>query len=149
MAIMSASGPIQLGRVRRALADAAPRTELTRSRQAAVALVLAPDHDGAGSLSLLLVRRSDRDGDPWSGHMALPSGQAHESDADLLQTARRETLEEVGIDLSDAELLGRLDDVGVMRSSEIAVRLRVLDERARRVTLSHEIAEVLGCRWTC
>jgi 8-oxo-dGTP pyrophosphatase MutT (NUDIX family) len=50
-------------------------------------------------------------GDPWSGHMALPGGRRTESDPDLLATAIRETGEEVGIDLTEAALAGRLDDV--------------------------------------
>src|SRR6185369_6367875 len=56
----------------------------------------------------------------------------------------RETSEEVGIDLSDAELLGQLDDVGPMNTSEIAVRPFVFWISAQRsVTLSDEVAEVL------
>jgi 8-oxo-dGTP pyrophosphatase MutT (NUDIX family) len=138
------SVPIQLARLRQVLADAAPRTELSHGRQAAVALVLAPDPDEAHSLSLLLVRRSERQGDPWSGHMALPGGHADAGDADLSQTARRETLEEVGIDLSDAELLGRLDDVTTLRSFDIMIRPFVFwTSTQRAVTLSDEVAEAL------
>ena len=37
---------------------------------AAVAVVLTPDPD-----SVLLIRRAERTGDPWSGHMALPGGR--------------------------------------------------------------------------
>ena len=105
--------------------------------------VLAPESTDE-RLSLLLVRRSEREGDPWSGHMALPGGHAHATDADLLQTAQRETLEEVGIDLTSAELLGRLDDVSPMRSSRIAVRPYVFTVTARPVvTLSDEVAEAI------
>lgn len=44
--------------------------------------------------------------------MALPGGRRDAADVDDLATAYRETLEEVGIDLSSgATLLGRLDDV--------------------------------------
>ncbi|HYP89073.1 MAG TPA: CoA pyrophosphatase [Polyangiaceae bacterium] len=137
-------GPIELAQVRRALGGAAPRAELERARRAAVAVVLAPSGAPGGALSLLLMRRSEREGDPWSGHMALPGGHAHRADADLLHTARRETLEEVGIDLSDAELLGALDDVSPMRSSEIAVRPFVFALAAlREVALSDEVAEAL------
>jgi len=138
------SGSIQLSHVRRVLAAAPPRTALERARQAAVAIVLAPSGQLRDALSVLLVRRSEREGDPWSGHMALPGGNAERSDVDLLHTARRETLEEVGIDLSDAELLGPLDDVSPMRSSELAVRpfvFAIASERA--VTLSEELAEAL------
>src|SRR3954471_13642415 len=138
------SGPIDLGRVRTALAHA-PSRELVQPRRAAVAVVLAPGEAVLGSaLSVLLVRRSEREGDPWSGHMALPGGHAQPEDADLLHTARRETLEEVGIDLGNAELLGQLDDVNVMRSAEMMVRPFVFWLGAEReALLSAEVAEVL------
>lgn len=72
---------------------------------ASVAVIVRPN------LDLLLIRRAQREGDPWSGHMAFPGGRAEPQDAgDLSQTAARETWEEVGLDLSDAQLLGRLDD---------------------------------------
>src|ERR1043165_8679648 len=116
------SGVIHLAHVRATLAAKTARLDLRRSREAAVALVLSPDALPGPALSVLLVRRSEREGDPWSGHMALPGGHAHADDASLAHTARRETLEEVGIDLGHTELLGRLDDVTPMRSSEIAVR---------------------------
>ncbi|HZA98136.1 MAG TPA: CoA pyrophosphatase [Gemmatimonadales bacterium] len=73
---------------------------------AAVAVILAPDPD-----ALLLIRRAERLGDPWSGHMALPGGRREAQDADLLATAIRETSEEVGVELSSTELAGRLEDV--------------------------------------
>ncbi len=135
------SGSIDLRRVRAALGQA-PSRELEQPRRAAVALVLAPSAQGL--LSVLLVRRSEREGDPWSGHMALPGGHAHPTDADLLHTARRETLEEVGIDLVSAELLGRLDDVSPMRSSDMAVRPFVFWANApQSVSLSGEVAEAV------
>lgn len=76
--------------------------------QAAVALVLRAKEP----LELLLIKRAASERDPWSGHMALPGGRRDESDAGLLVTARRETLEETGVDLStDGRPLGRLQDV--------------------------------------
>ena len=73
---------------------------------AAVAIILTPQPD-----SILLIRRADRSGDPWSGHMALPGGRREPGDADLAGTAIRETAEEVGIRLRPEDLLGRLLDV--------------------------------------
>jgi 8-oxo-dGTP pyrophosphatase MutT (NUDIX family) len=76
-------------------------------RWAAVAAVL---RQGALDTELLLIRRAEREGDPWSGHMALPGGHRQVEDPDLLATALRETREEVGLDLSRHALLGALDE---------------------------------------
>lgn len=77
---------------------------------AAVAIVLVA-HQRERDLELLLIKRAVRDGDPWSGQMALPGGRREADDLDLMQTARRETREETGVALSARELLGELDDL--------------------------------------
>lgn len=76
--------------------------------RASVALIVRP---GGTGLELLLIRRAERSGDPWSGHMALPGGREDPGDPDPLFTAVRETREEVGIELDGGTVLGRLDDV--------------------------------------
>jgi 8-oxo-dGTP pyrophosphatase MutT (NUDIX family) len=77
--------------------------------RAAVALILRDSEDGA---EFVAIRRSQRPGDPWSGHMALPGGRQHPSDPDLVTTVARETHEEVGIDLAaHGQMLGRLDEL--------------------------------------
>jgi 8-oxo-dGTP pyrophosphatase MutT (NUDIX family) len=73
---------------------------------AAVALVLVPHPD-----SLLLIRRAERSGDPWSGQVGLPGGRRDPDDATLLSTAVREAVEEVGVHLPANACLGALDDV--------------------------------------
>ena len=73
-----------------------------------MALIVRPEGD---DLALLLIRRAERAGDPWSGHMALPGGRQDPGDRDALETAVREAREEVGVRLSPAGVLGRLDDV--------------------------------------
>lgn len=79
-----------------------------RELEAAVALLLRPGSD----LDVLLIRRAQHDGDPWSGHVALPGGRRHADDLNLAETARRETMEEVGLDLGRAGLyLGGLKPV--------------------------------------
>jgi 8-oxo-dGTP pyrophosphatase MutT (NUDIX family) len=106
---VSASAPIDLGNVRTALARHAPTLIAPdpEQRRASVALIV---REVEGRVELLLIQRALREGDPWSGHMALPGGRQEAGDADELWTARRETLEEVGLDLTSSVLLGRLDD---------------------------------------
>jgi 8-oxo-dGTP pyrophosphatase MutT (NUDIX family) len=79
--------------------------------EAAVAIILR----FAPTAEALLIRRSEQRGDPWSGHMAFPGGRREPGDRSCRETATRETLEEVGLDLErHGELLGRLDDVAAI-----------------------------------
>jgi 8-oxo-dGTP pyrophosphatase MutT (NUDIX family) len=95
--------------VRRCLAGHRPEIISPGERgRAAVALVLQPQ---GSDLDVLLIRRAEVEEDRWSGHIAFPGGRVGVEDASPRQTAERETLEEVGLDLRGAEYLGRLDDL--------------------------------------
>jgi 8-oxo-dGTP pyrophosphatase MutT (NUDIX family) len=107
-------------------------------RWAAVAVVLVPDPD-----AVLLIRRAEAPGDPWSGHMALPGGRRSPDDLDLAAAAIRETAEEVGVPLRRDALLGTLDDIAPRTPvlPPIAVRPFVFRLAARAdLTLNHEVA---------
>ena len=95
--------------VRRKLSTHAPaRVDSQGHQQAAVAMVL---RDGEQSAEVLLIERALHDADPWSGHMAFPGGRMESRDDSTRTTAARETLEEVGVELSDAEYLGHIDEL--------------------------------------
>lgn len=74
-------------------------------KRAAVAAVV---NDDPGGPRVLLMKRIDREGDPWSGHISLPGGGFHPTDGDLLATAIRETEEELGLGLRTTRYVGPL-----------------------------------------
>ncbi len=75
-------------------------------KSAAVAVVLCPDRQG--DISFVLTRRaSNLRRHP--GQFALPGGRVDLGET-IEEAAQRETLEEIGIRLTEADRLGRLDD---------------------------------------
>lgn len=73
------------------------------------------------SPEVLLVRRATRRGDPWSGDLACPGGVAQPGDCTLLETAKRELLEETGMDASrEARYWGRLSIVPTRTHNRLA-----------------------------
>jgi 8-oxo-dGTP pyrophosphatase MutT (NUDIX family) len=98
-----------LDEVRRALA-ARPHARLPAPlpRVAAVSIVLREPPRG---VEVLLIRRAEREGDLWSGHVAFPGGRVEPGEGPE-EAAVRETLEEVGLDLRGrAERIGALDEI--------------------------------------
>lgn len=86
-------------------------------RTAAVAALLRPGEPGP---DVLLMTRAERPGDRWSGQVSFPGGRAEERDATLLDTAIRETQEEVGIDLRRvARPIGRLEPVRAIARGKV------------------------------
>jgi len=79
--------------------------------EAAVAIVRAR----APEESILLIRRTERAGDPWSGHWSLPGGRRDPADPDLLHTALRELAEECAILLAPEQLEAALPASSVGR----------------------------------
>ena len=69
------------------------------------------------------MKRVERVGDPWSGHISLPGGRDDASDPDLLATAIRETHEELGIDLAGARLLGSLPVLSPLTSGPSGIEV--------------------------
>lgn len=80
-------------------------------RRAAVTLLLTPEPEMPGQIEALFALRAEVEGDPWSGHVALPGGREDPGDADLIETALRELREETAVDLPRSAFVGRLDDL--------------------------------------
>ncbi len=109
--------------------------------QAAVAVVFVPDPD-----AMLFIRRAERANDPWSGHVSFPGGRSDPGDQDLLSTAIRETMEEVGVELKPDQVVGALDDVAPRRTHLPPIMVRpfvfALDSRPD-LALGAEAAEAI------
>ncbi len=104
---------IEIERIKKALEEnpgrGLPTEEFSDLPKAAVSLLLKPDQQGR-QLLLLVLKRQVSESDPWSGQIALPGGRAR-NDEQLLDTVRREMMEEVAIDSKKCELLGTLDEL--------------------------------------
>jgi 8-oxo-dGTP pyrophosphatase MutT (NUDIX family) len=113
-----------------------------RVRRAAILLALRARADGEPEL--LMIKRAEAEGDPWSGHIACPGGRMEPEDGDLAVTAVRETREETGVDVArDGRLLGHLDDLYPRTPTlpPIVIRPYVALVRADvSIVPSHEVA---------
>ena len=112
-------------------------------RRAAILLALRARADGEPEL--LMIKRADAEGDPWSGHIACPGGRMEPGDHDLAVTAVRETWEETGVDVArDGRLLGHLDDLSPRSPSLPLLVIRpyvALVRSGVEIVPSHEVAQ--------
>jgi len=75
-----------------------------------VSAVLVPLFYDQGQYHVLFTERSD-EVVFHKGQVCFPGGTQEPSDSSLLQTALRESEEEIGLEAKDIEILGELDDI--------------------------------------
>jgi 8-oxo-dGTP diphosphatase len=111
--------------------------------EAAVAIV----HARGVEESVLLIRRSERENDPWSGHWSFPGGRSEPGDEDLAHTALRELAEECGIHLDRAHLEAALPPLSAGRRMRhlltVAPFLFRADSELPTVVDPEEVAEAV------
>jgi 8-oxo-dGTP pyrophosphatase MutT (NUDIX family) len=107
--------------------------------QAAVAILFRPNDD---DIELLLVKRAEATGDPWSGDMAFPGGKKMPEDSGLNETVAREVLEETGIDLRSIDAVGYMEPLfsSVRKSMRVQPILYSFRERPE-VHLNDELTK--------
>lgn len=76
-------------------------------KESAVSVILFPKNE---EVHFYLMQRHVYKG-AHSGQVSFPGGKKEENDVSLLQTAKRETLEEIGVKLTDNQLIGELTSV--------------------------------------
>lgn len=140
------SDPLQdLSELTLRLSTFRPLAPLAEDATAAVATILRQGRLGGGGVEALFIRRADRQGDPWSGHVAFPGGRRDPADASLLATALRETEEEVGVRLAASAVVARLDDVAPRSGTSMRVAQFVFatDDPDVRIVANAEVAATL------
>jgi len=80
--------------------------------------VLIPIFSDQGQYHLLFTERSD-EVDSHKGQVCFPGGKQEPADATLLETALRETEEEISLKAGDVEILGELDDMPTITTNYI------------------------------
>jgi 8-oxo-dGTP pyrophosphatase MutT (NUDIX family) len=144
-----------------------PETDEGEPARAAVAIVLRATHNAEPptasegvppsaiphpALEILLIQRAAREGDPWSGQIALPGGRRGPEDATLQDTAIRETLEETGLDLNaDGVVLGTLDELRPrtpVLPPIIVTPFVAVVERDTPLAISDELADAFWTPWS-
>ncbi|MBI5958287.1 MAG: CoA pyrophosphatase [Chloroflexi bacterium] len=111
------------------------------TRQASVMILLFPTEAG---LTLVLNRRSTNPHDVHSGQISLPGG-AQEPGETAIETALRETYEEVGVDLP-IQIIGKLSCLYIPPSDfEVQPVVGYLTARPIWQPDPIEVAEVIEC----
>eukprot|EP01084_Bolivina_argentea_P242176 406352_1 len=106
--------------------DFNPSTELKLDpniKHACVAAIIRlnpnyPSNEDIAPFDILFIQRAIKKGDPWSGQIALPGGR-HEGTETLQQTAERETMEEIGLDIGRHEETGHYKCIGYCNKMDI------------------------------
>ena len=71
--------------------------------------VLIPIYKESGSYHIVFIRRTETV-KTHKGQISFPGGTVEKKDGSLLETALRESHEEIGLNRDDVEILGELDD---------------------------------------
>lgn len=84
--------------------------EVQTYKKSAVLILLYPDGDG--NARVVFTKRNVYEG-VHSGQISFPGGKFEDGDINVIQTAIRETEEEIGVRLENKKVLGRLSTVKV------------------------------------
>ena len=96
-----------------------------------------------GEVYFPLTQRHEYDG-AHSGQISFPGGKGEDKDESVVQTALRETEEEIGVDQSSVKIIGRLTDLFIIASNfNVRPVIGFVDAPPNFVVDSREVAHVI------
>ena len=113
-------------------------TDFPGFRRAGVLVLIFPTGE---SLSVMLTVRTDSV-ESHKGQISFPGGMMEDGDKDIIDTALRESCEEVGLDAAQVEIIGILDDALVPSKFIITPVLGYIGRRPSPRPSKIEVAEV-------
>jgi len=126
--------------VRRILSTYKKKSIHDQSLMPAAVLILLYPKDGEHCI--LLNKRTD-EVEHHKGEISFPGGAKDPEDRDFLDTALRETYEEMGVKPEDVTILGQLDDVATRSRFGVRVFVGTIPHEYPFKSSAIEIAEVL------
>jgi 8-oxo-dGTP pyrophosphatase MutT (NUDIX family) len=78
-----------------------------------------------------------------AGEISFPGGSWHQEDKDLMDTARRETREELGIDIARNQVIGQLKPVTTLNSGFTITPFITIPDMSPSITPNSEIESIL------
>jgi len=114
--------------------------EHPNAQQGGVMVLLYPQSNG---IYLPLMQRPTYPG-AHSGQVSFPGGKAEPEDGSLIQTALRETEEEIGVPAQQIEVIGNLSELYIEASNfKVLPTVGVLRHTPAFVPEPHEVVEVI------
>ena len=108
-------------------------------KKGAVMIALYPDE---GKIYFPLMQRPPYQG-IHGGQVSLPGGKLEDSDDNLIETAIRETFEEIGVKISDNQVIGSLSDLNVTASNFIVKPVvSILDRKPEFIRDPREVEHI-------
>lgn len=109
-------------------------------RLGGVMVLLYPDEQG---IHIPLMKRPEYDG-AHSGQVSFPGGKLENVDTNLIDTALRETHEEIGVPKEQIEVIGNLSELFIIASNfKVLPTVGVIREKPNFIPDPIEVADVL------
>lgn len=95
-----------------------------------------------GNSPRILMTQKPKDLKVHAGEISFPGGKPEESDSDLLDTALRETYEEIGLSVSRRQVVGQLEPVSTLNSGFKIIPFVAITEDIPPLKANIEVEEI-------